>query len=77
MSQVKYFIITCSEDSDRMDVRSLCVWGEWGGGHALADTRREAMHRVAMCKKKHQCRDCDAEIHEGLVERTKVTKGQA
>lgn len=76
LAHVKYFIISCSADADALDARNLYAWGEWQNCHSLPDTRREAMRRIGMCKKKHQCQVCDAQIHEQVLERTQPTKAQ-
>lgn len=72
MARIKFFVISCSSDVPT-DARSLYVWGEGQAAPWLPDTIREAGRRIRRCKMKTGCTECDAEIHEVEINRTKAT----
>ena len=72
LGKVKFFVVSCSSDS-RLDARSLYVWGEMGRARWLPETEREAGRRIRECRRLMKCAECDAQIHEVRVNRTKST----
>jgi len=72
MPKIVCYAISCSAMSD-IDIRKLYVWGEWHHKTWLPLTEHEARKRIKLCKKKHGCETCDAEVHKVVIERTKKT----
>ena len=72
MAKIKFYVISCSAMGD-IDVRKLYVWGEWHHKTWLPLTEHEARKRIKLCRKKHSCETCDAEVHKVVIERKKKT----
>ena len=66
------YIISCSSDAEK-PLGQLDVWGELDTARWFPSTAKEARMRVEACRKKMKCRECDAEIHRVIVERTRPT----
>jgi hypothetical protein len=75
MSLIKTYAISCSSDVE-LDVRKLYVWGGLKSARFLPDSLAEAKRRVKKCQAENKCQNCDAEIHEIKLERTKKTLKQ-
>ena len=71
MAKLHCVVVSCSADNNEIDIRNLYIWGELDSAHWLPDTKREAIRRVGKCRKKNQCKFCDAEIHKIQIERIK------
>jgi hypothetical protein len=76
MACLRFYVISCSSDSVRLDARSLYVWGEMGAAKWLPDSEREAKRRISQCKIHTRCKDCDAEIHRVAIQRRSPTINQ-
>jgi len=72
MPKIICYAVSCSAMGD-IDIRKLYVWGEWRHNTWLPKTEREARERIKLCKEKHYCEYCDAEIHKITIERTEKT----
>jgi len=76
LTKNKAYCITCSADSIDLDARSLFVWGGYNRATWLPKTMAEMRKRLEMCRRENKCNNCDAEIHEIVIERTKLTLRQ-
>ena len=76
MANLKFYVISCSSDCQKLDSRNLYVWGEMGSARWLPDSVREANRRIAQCKIKTGCKRCDAEVHYTSVQRKKPVLNQ-
>jgi len=72
MAKLKAYVISCSGDAIDLDARNLFVWGSFGRATWLPGTKAEMKKRLEMCRRENQCANCDAEIHEVVIERTKL-----
>jgi len=69
MAWLKFYVISCSSGNEKIDARSLYVWGEMNAVRWLPDSPREAKRRIQQCKIKTGCKACDAKIHHISVQR--------
>jgi len=77
MASLKFFVISCSADCQKLDSRNLYVWGEMGAARWLPDSVREAKRRIEQCKIKTGCKQCDAEVHYASVQRKEPSLHQS
>ncbi len=76
MAKIKFYVITCSSDTECNERELYIHAGEPGNAHWLPQTARELKARLFACRSKHGCQNCDAEVHELCAERTKITLKQ-
>lgn len=70
------FCISCSSETE-MNRKHLFVWGDDRGLAGLPTSLGETMRRLARCKIKIGCSQCDAEIHKFSLPRSVKTYKQS
>lgn len=67
------YVVSCSSDCIDLNKPNLVVWSGILRHDELASDIKELKRGIAQCKKYTECQNCDAEIHEITIIRTKQT----
>ncbi len=73
-TKVRRYVISCSSDVP-LNQSELYVFGDLKTGEYSKQVNG-SKQIICQCRRKNQCLECDAEVHEILIERSKQTLKQ-